>query len=270
MRHCILLLAAVGLAACGKPFEDRSTGPDGSDPSPREAYYLVQEQDLSGQSTDGQPAPDLTRYGFLVCNPGLDPDEVRAAAPQALVFGYVNSHQVPLWGDDAFWNDYRALFDSTDYWIDGHDQRASTWENTEEMLYTPANAEKLASYVVAHWGGWDGIYVDDCFGSLADIILQRLPATPAEWPQVQADWAVFRDTLIAALQAGTGQPIVGNAGLTAPDIRHLGIQGVCSEEWWPAYTDVLLAEFARYDPDLCVAWEWDAGEAARPGDIRYR
>jgi hypothetical protein len=267
------LLCAAGLAACSQPFdsaEDPAPG-SGTDGPLLPAFYLVQPGDLTGQSINGQPVPDLTQYGFLVCNPGLDPDAVRAAAPQAMVFGYVSSHWVPLWGQNTtFWDSLRARFDSTDFWVDGSGRRASTWLNTEELLYTAENAAKMADHALQDLGGFDGIYIDDCFGSLAATILRDLPVPQSDWPQVEQDWDVYLEALVQAIDAGTSRPIVGNAGVTAIDLRHLPIQGFASEEWWPTYHDVIVAEFSIYDPRYCVAWEFDAGPVARAGDIRYR
>ena len=54
------------------------------------------------------------------------------------------------------------------------------------------------------------------------------------------------------------------------ELRHVGLDGFACEEFVPSLRPIVLEEFTRYDPDLCVTWEWDAGDLARPGDIRYR
>jgi hypothetical protein len=236
-----------------------------------DAFYMVQPEDLRGESHQGQPVVDLSPYGLLVCNAGIDPDAARAARPGAVVLGYANTHQVPLWGDTELWNSYRALFAEEDYWHDGSGNRISTWQNTEELRYTPENAADLAAFLAARWAGWDGIYLDDVYGELpVSPVLNQLPVTSAEWPAVRAEWVAYRDALIAQLAAAYPKLVVGNVGNGAALVAHLPLDGICAEEWWPNGVPTILVEFARHDPSLCVAWEWDAGELGRKGNIRYR
>jgi len=273
LKSRLLLLGAVVLPACSQPFSE------GDDPGPgtraiqepRDAYYLVQPQDLLGNPTDGVPAPDLTQYGFLVCAAGLDPDDVRAAAPQATIFAYVSSHWIPDWGPQStYWNSLRAAFDSSSFWVDSLGNRASTWPNTEELLYTVENGAKLADFTLQNLAGYDGLYVDDCWGNLSPLIYSQLPVSQSDWPQVEQDWDAYMDELLLTLRAGTSQLIVGNSGASVVELRHVGLDGFASEEWLPDQRPIILEEFQRYDPSLCVTWEWDAWPLARPGDIRYR
>jgi len=266
MKRLLLLAGAAALPACSQPF---SEGDDGI-PEPRAAYYMVQPQDLLGLPTDGVPAPDLTQYGFLVCNTGLDPERVRAAAPQATLFVYMSSHFVGTWGPNSeILNALRATFDSTSFWVDSLGQRASTWENTEELLYTVENGEKLADFALEYLGGWDGIYIDDCWVNLSPFLYQKLPVTQQDWPQVEQDWDAFFTTFLTRLRAGTPQLIVGNCGAGAVALRDAGLDGFATEEWTPAQRPTVLDELPRYDPSLCVTWEWDAWPLARPGENRY-
>ena len=274
MKSRLLLLAAAVLPACSQPFPEdddpdaRATGIQ----EPRAAYYLVQAQDLRGEPTDGVPAPDLTQYGFLVCTIGLDPAAVRAVAPQATLFAYVSSHWVPFaWGQgDPIVMEWVATFDSSSFWVDSLGTRASTWAGTDELLYTVANGTKLADFVLQNLSGWDGIYVDDCWGDLSPIIYNKLPVPQSEWPQVEQDWDAFQDAFLLRLRAGTSQLIVGNSNASIASRRHIGLDGFACEEWNPPQRPAVLEEFQRYDPSLCVTWEWDAFPLARPGDIRYR
>jgi hypothetical protein len=273
MREPLPLALAVILAACSQPFDEAGTAA-GADPEPEEllpAYYLVQPQDLQGLPTNGVPAPDLTQFGLLVCNAGLDPADVRVAAPQATVFAYVSSHFVALWGaGNPIHDAWRAAFDSTAFWVDGQGQRTSTWVNTEELLYTAENGLTLAGLVLEHLGGWDGIYVDDCWANLSPTIYSQLPVPQADWPLVEQDWDAFRESFLLTLRAGTPQLIVGNSGSSAVELRHVGLDGFACEEWVPSERPIVLEEFKRYDPRYCVTWEWEALPLARAGDIRYR
>jgi hypothetical protein len=249
------------------PRRDRMTPPEPLS----DAFYMLQPEDLRGQSHQGLPPVDLGAYGLFVCNAGMDPDEVRAARPGAVVLGYANSHQVPLWGTSELWTSYRALFAEEDYWHDASGNRISTWTNTEELRYTPENAADLAAFLAARWAGWDGIYLDDVYGVLpANPVLNRLPVTSAEWVTVRAEWVAYRDALVTQLAAAYPGLIVGNVGNGGQAVAHLPLDGLCAEEWWPAALPSILAEFARHHPSLCIAWEWDPGSTARKGDVRYR
>jgi hypothetical protein len=236
-----------------------------------DAFYMLQPEDLLGQNHQGLPPADLTAYGLFVCNAGMDPDEVRARRPGAVVLGYANSHQVPLWGNSEPWTSYRALFAEEDYWHDASGNRVSTRANTEELRYTAENAADLASFLAARWAGWDGIYLDDVYGVLpANPVLNQLPVTSAEWATVRAEWVAYRDALVTQLGAAYPGLIVGNVGNVGSAVAHLPLDGHCAEEWWPTELPAILAQFQRLDPSLCIAWEWDAGDAARRGDVRYR
>lgn len=273
VKRLFLLLLATVPTGCGKPIDDGSVVPGPAEESSPllDAFYLLQFEDVRGESSNGEPVVNLADYGFLVCNAGIDRDSVRVAAPHATAFGYLSPHQVPLWGqNDQLFNDYRALFSNSDYWTDASGNRISTWPNTEELLYTAANATKLAQFVVARWDQWDGLYLDDLWGELVPLTLAILPITEAEYPQAQADWAIFRDTFVRTVRLTYDRPIVANVGPLGDGVAHLDLDGLASEEWWPERTDDILNDFSRYDPAMCISWEWDAGDAARRGNIRYR
>jgi hypothetical protein len=271
MRKVLLVLAGSGsmLGCLGDPMSTPRR-PPAPDPL-SDAFYMLQPEDLRGESHQSLQPVDFAAYGLFVCNAELDPDAVRAARPGAVVLGYANSHQVPLWGSGDPWTSYRALFAEDDYWHDANGNRVSTWTNTEELRYTAENAADLAAFLAARWAGWDGIYLDDVYGELpANPVLNQLPLTSAEWPAVRAEWIAYRDALITELAGLYPGRLVGNVGNGAARVSYLPLDGICSEEWWPTDVPSILAEFAHHDPTLCVAWEWNPDGLGRKGDIRYR
>jgi hypothetical protein len=293
-RRSALLALALWLAGCtggdlstNLPLVDGGTGgddgggngdsgiPDDPDAPLGQAFYMLQPEDLRGETHQGLPPADLGAYDLFVCNAEMVPSQIRTAAgADVTLLGYASPHQVPTWGTGELWTSYRALFVETDYWhVDGSDSgpRVSTWAGTEELRYTDSNARKLAPFLAQRWASWDGIYLDDLFGALAPQLLQKLPVTSAEWPQVQADWAVFRDILVTELRAAYPGFLVANSGYGTDLVAaQLPLDGVCAEEWWPTHRPVILSGFRQKNPALCVAWEWDPGQDGRRGNIRYR
>ena len=233
------------------------------------AYYMAQGPEQRGTGDD------LSACGLVVWNMDLDPAACRTAWPNAENLAYFNLRWIgPYGADDSVYGKLRAWFpDDADYWTDATGARIGVWPGTEELKYTPATAQRMALFAVRFLGGWDGIYLDDLHA--ADLAKSHLTAlgVPAEdWERVRGDFRRYRDTFASTIRAllPASKLLVANVGNEAAKVRHLGLDGVCCEEWWKADQAAFTAECGNYRAEFCVAWEWDAGKVARPGNIRYR
>ncbi|NNE43963.1 MAG: hypothetical protein HKN12_07125, partial [Gemmatimonadetes bacterium] len=161
----ILTLASIplpgGPAGAAEPVSD----------TPRQAaFFIVQREDL-----DGQRGIDLKDFSILVCNSGLRPDRVAAAArDDALIFSSINVHQIPQWGAHVpIFNHLRVtLGEDRFYWLDSDGRRASIYPNTEELRTTPEIARRYATWAAENLALWDGIFVDELWGERPDWALE--------------------------------------------------------------------------------------------------
>jgi len=234
------------------------------------AFFIVQHADVRGEGVE------LSPYGMLVCNPALDPDAVRAAAPDAIVLGYVHARHVPYtYGtDESIFGQERAMYGDADYWPAADGGRLEIYPGSWEVRYTTPNAMRKIEHIATRYAGWDGVYIDELVGGdkLPAHVERKFAAAGHDVEAVTAQWLGYRSLLVQGLrQRVPEQPVIANVGFGPAALRGLGLTGLTVEDHWPENRSEFESQAAFYGRGWCVAWEWTpTSERIREGVIRSK
>jgi hypothetical protein len=176
----------------------------GCEDAERAAFYILQPDDYPHLESGDTRYAFAEQTGMVVCNAALDPERVREHFPHALVLAAFSSHSKPIWGaNNAFWNEFRLELESVPVFPVGD------WPNTLELRLSRSGGMYLADAILDvvdfGKGGYDGLYLDECWAFLPPRIRDLTG-------QTQRDWEAHAEGFFAQWEMRKGPPILGNVG----------------------------------------------------------
>jgi hypothetical protein len=246
-------LGCFGTTPDGDPDPPGGTDPDlkgdGDTASVPEAYFILQETDLSRPDWPGA----FTRYSMFVCNPGMSASEVARIhqdVPGVVALAYTNYSDLPLgiFPGSPYFDSLDARFDSTLCVIDlvtGNVIRMEigTADPWPHCVLRQASADALVAFHrdITMAVDWDGVYVDNCTAVYPPWRSQNLLEATTEFDangdgiadrveDVEAQYATWRPYYTQHLREALGDAIVmvANAGgpLTDGAFNGITLEGV--------------------------------------------
>jgi hypothetical protein len=245
----------------------------GCEDAERAAFYILQPDDYPHLESGDTRYAFAEQTGMVVCNAALDPERVREHFPHALVLAAFSSHSKPIWGaNNAFWNEFRLELESVPVFPVGD------WPNTLELRLSRSGGMYLADAILDvvdfGKGGYDGLYLDECWAFLPPRIRDLTG-------QTQRDWEAHAEGFFAQWEMRKGPPILGNVGsmkngaderILAYPLRGVSVEAAHVKPPHNEPLELMTAEnlFTEHDAAWCVAWGWEPLKARARYGIHRR